>query len=625
MNPSGTVRPRFLVLGALGVVFGDIGTSPLYAFKECLIGTEMTDANILGILSLIIWTLFGIVTVKYLCFVMRADNEGQGGIFALLALILQQEGKLSQKGRAVLTFAALFGAALLYGDGILTPAISVLSAVEGLSIATETLEPVVIPLTCLILIALFIIQKNGTERIGKLFGPVMLVWFGAIAVLGLTHIARNPAVLTALSPIHALDFLIRNRFASLLVLGSVFLAVTGGEALYADMGHFGAGPIRTAWLTIAFPALLICYFGQGAFLLAHPEGAESPFYSMVPRTLLYPMCGLATLATVIASQALISGAFSLTHQAIQLGYFPWLRVRHTSASAEGQIYISAINWWLLAGCVALVLTFKNTNNLAAAYGLAVSLTMVLTTVLFYFVATHVWQWMHPGVVLLTAAFLAMELPLLAANGLKFIHGGWLPLVLGVVIMVLMTTWKDGHAALDQMAARLVLDLDLFIETMVERKVMRPDRTAVFLASDGFPADATPPTLLHFHLHTQTIPAQVFIVKIHSLKTPHAHENEQLSVEAVGHGFYRVRVNSGFQDQPDLPQVVKELVGQGLIPDQHKVTYYLEQELLVNKGKVRMATWRKALLSFLMRNSDLQISYLGIPPRKTIVLGVQLEI
>ena len=615
-----------LAIASLGIVFGDIGTSPLYAFKECLIGTLPSSANIMGILSLIVWVLFCIVTIKYLLFIMRADNDGEGGIFALLSLIFQQEEKLSMRVRPVLTFIALFGAALLYGDGIITPAISVLSAVEGLSIATKAAEPLVLPLTCLILFALFAIQKKGTEQIGKLFGPVMLIWFLALAVLGLSHIIKNPAVLSALNPYYAIEFILRNKLLSLIVLSSVFLAVTGGEALYADMGHFGRNPIQRAWLSIVFPSIIINYFGQGAYLLNHPEGIISPFYGMIPKLLLYPMCCLATLATVIASQALISGAFSMTRQAVQLGYFPWLQIEHTSAGTEGQIYIGAINRWLFCGCVALVLTFKNTNNLAAAYGLAVSLTMVLTTILFYYVATRVWNWNAIKAIVLIFAFLMLELPLLFANVLKFVHGGWLPIALACIIIFLMTTWKKGHEELDKQAARFVLELDLFIETMVERKAMRSNRTAVFLSdSEGFPADAAPPVLLHYFLHTQTIPSIVIIIIIHSLKIPHAHLDDQISLDDAGHGFYRLYINSGFLDQPNIPAVLNRLTEKGLKIDVPQVSYYYANEQLVNKGKVKMVSLRKSLLSFLMRNSDSRISYLGIPPRQTVAFGIQLEI
>src|SRR6266700_1101712 len=529
-----------LAVGAIGVVYGDIGTSPLYAIKECVTlpyGVAPVAANVLGILSLVFWSLTFVVSIKYLTFVMRADNEGEGGVLALLALVAApgaDAAKQHQRRRRFLVMLGLFGAALLYGDGVITPAISVLSAVEGLEIATTTFSPFVVPATCVILVALFMIQRRGTAGIGAVFGPVTLAWFIAISGVGLPWIVRHPEILRAVNPIYAVRFFAHHGRHGFLVLGSVVLCITGGEALYADMGHFGPRAIRTAWAACVFPALLINYFGQGALLLERPmAAAASPFYALVPQALLIPMVVLATAATVVASQALISGGYSLTRQAVQLGYLPRVTIVHTSGKTEGQIYIPEVNWLLMLACLALVIGFRASSNLADAYGIAVTGTMAITSVLFYFVARERWHWSAARAGALLALFLSFDLAFFAACSAKILHGGWFPLAVATGVFTVMVTWKRGRAMLAERFASESLPLSLFLEDIDRCAPQRVSGTAVFLSSTR---RGTPNVLLHHFKHNKVLHVQVVILSVVTDAVPEVNPADALRLKNFGHGF-----------------------------------------------------------------------------------------
>ena len=614
-----------LTLGALGIVYGDIGTSPLYTVKECFHGTHAiatNELNILGTLSLIVWSLTIVVTMKYLTFIMKADNRGEGGIFALLALVPSAGRVLSGRMRAGLVFSALMGAALLYGDGFITPAISVLSAVEGLEVATTALSGAVLPLTCIILFLLFFVQDQGTEGIGKVFGPIMLVWFIALAALGLNQIVRNPQVLFAFNPAYAVKFFAVNHIHGLVVLGSVVLCITGGEALYADMGHFGRGPIRFSWFAMVFPALLINYFGQGALLLEHPEFASNPFYGTVPRMLLYPMVLLSTVATVIASQAMISGAFSLTRQAVQMGYCPRITIIHTSASTEGQIYIPEVNRLMMIVCIALVLAFRESSGLAGAYGVAVTANMAITSILYYFVTTRTWEWPRWKSLPLVVLFLVFDTAYFGSNLLKFFDGGWFPMAVAVLIVIVMTSWKDGRAALYATIVRSSILLEMFLKDVATHDVHRVTGTAVFMASSS---SYTPPSLLHHYKHNQVLHQQVLLLTIRSEDVPVVPEENRVNATNMGEGFFRVIAAYGFMETPNVPQIMQTLLQSGLIQELNPVSYYLGRETLILTGQSRMMHWRKQLFAFLSRNSQSAMSYFGLPPGRVVELGVQIEL
>jgi KUP system potassium uptake protein len=626
MPPRGTALAG-LALGALGVVYGDIGTSPLYALKECFTGVHSvppTPANVLGVLSLVFWSLTFVVVVKYLAFVMRADNRGEGGILALLALVGRKE---AGKRRQVLMLFGLFGAALLYGDGVITPAISVLGAMEGLTVAAPGLAHFVVPVSVGIIIALFLVQKTGTARVGAVFGPVMLVWFLSIAVLGVRGILHDPSVLRAIWPGYAVAFMLEGGVTAYLVLGSVVLVITGGEALYADMGHFGKRPIRFAWYAVVMPALVLNYFGQGAIVLHDPEAARNPFYLLVPEWGLYPMIGIATAAATIASQALISGAFSLTHQAVQLGYSPRLTIRHTSSTEIGQIYVPEVNWMLGIACVALVLGFQNASNLAAAYGIAVTGTMTTTTILFHRVARDLWRWPRGLTWALTSAFLAADLAFLGANLVKLEEGGWFPIVFALFVFALMSTWKAGRTALAVQLKDAGLPLDLFLGDIARRKPQRVQGTAVFLTSNP---GAAPPVLLHHLKHNKVLHERVLLVSLLTEEIPAIPDAERVTVSELGGGFWQVVARYGFMETPDVPALLGSLAkraGGGdrvaLVP--MDTTYYLGRETLLPNGPSRLSTWRKRLFIVMARNAVTASQFFGLPPNRVVEMGAQIQL
>ena len=620
-HQGGTGRAA-LVLGAIGVVFGDIGTSPLYAIKECFSPENphhiaATHANVLGVLSLVFWALTAVIVVKYTTFIMRADNEGAGGILALLALVPQKAGRSSP---GVLLMLALFGTALLYGDGVITPAISVLSAVEGLEVATTAAKPVVLPLTIGVLIALFLVQKRGTAGIGKVFGPATVTWFLVIAALGGNELAAHPQVLLAIDPRNAIAFFAENRMHGLLVLGSVFLVVTGGEALYADMGHFGRDPIRIGWYTLVFPSLLLNYFGQGALLLRSPESATNPFYALVPAWALYPVVAIATAATVVASQALISGAFSLTQQAVQLGYFPRVTIVHTSKSEAGQIYIPEINTALLVACIGCVLLFKSSTALAAAYGIAVTGTMAITTIVYYVVVTRAWGWSPLKAAALAGVFLTFDIAFFVANAAKFMDGGWFPVTAAVALFAVMTTWKRGRRELADRFREAMLPLDTFLADIEQTNPSRVKGTAVFMASS---AQGTPPALLHHFKHNQMLHEQLVLLTVESATVPEVAPDRRITATDKGHGIVHVTLRYGFMETPNVPRALAECPG--LAIDLARTSYYVGRETLLSTGKSKMARWRKWLFAFISRNARPATAYFGLPPGRVVELGMQIDL
>lgn len=613
-----------LAAGAVGVVYGDIGTSPLYAIKECFAGDHaiaVTPEHVLGVVSLVFWSLVLVVIVKYLVFVLDVDHDGEGGVLALLALAIKNMKPASLTLRhEIVVVLGLAGAALLYGDGIITPAISVLSAVEGLEVATPVFHHYIVPLTVAILIALFMVQRRGTGGIGMVFGPAMLVWFITIGSLGLLWIVREPAVLRALNPAHAVGFLRSGGLHGLLVLGAVVLCITGAEALYADLGHFGARPIRLAWATVVFPGLVLNYLGQGAILLSKgADVARSPFYEMVPSVLLYPVVVIATLATVIASQALISGAFSLTQQAIQLGYLPRVRIVHTSGMKAGQIFIPPVNWMLMFGCVVLVLAFRQSTSLAAAYGIAVTGTMMITSMLLFVVLHHRWGMIRAG--LLTAAFLCVDLAFFAGNVGKIPHGGWLSILIAGLVLFVMLTWRRGRTLLRDQVAGTLLPLDTFLADVRETKPTRVPGTAVFMALNPHVA---PAALLHNFKHAKIIHEQVVVLTVATARAPDVPESDRLTITACGEGFYQVMANYGFMQKPDVPGLLARCRRQG-IELSEDISYYLSRETLRATGKSGQSAWRTALFSFLSRNAYSVTDYFGIPPNRVVELGMQVEL
>ncbi len=610
-----------LGLAALGVVFGDIGTSPLYALKECFTGHHAVApdrAGVLGVLSLMLWSLTGVVTVKYVGFIMRAHNHGEGGILALLALVPES----FRRAGSVMVPVVLVGAALLYGDGVITPAISVLSAVEGLEVATEAMKPVIVPATVVILVLLFLVQRKGTAGIGAVFGPIMVVWFVSIAALGVAQIVKNPSVLVALDPRHGVRYLLEHGYHGFLVLGSVVLCVTGGEALYADMGHFGARAIRLAWFGLVMPSLALTYFGQGALILGDPAAAKAPFYGMVPRPLLYPMVALATAATVIASQALISGAFSLTRQAVQLGYCPRVSIVHTSKDQEGQIYIPEINWMLMISCVVLVLAFRESTALAAAYGIAVTGTMGITSIVYFVVLTRTWKWSVWRALPLVGAFLAFDLAFFAANAVKIKDGGWVPIAMAAVVFTAMITWKKGRARLYDFITSRTVQLDDFLAGLEAKPPPRVDGTAVFMTAN---ANGVPPVMLHHYKHNQVLHEQVVLLTIASEDVPFVSPKNRIAVEELRCGFYRVRAAFGFMETPKIPAILEACAIFGLAIDPDTVTFYLGRETLLATKRPGMARWQKGLFSYLSRNARTATAYFGIPADRVVELGMQVEL
>jgi len=619
---------RYLLLlafGALGVVYGDIGTSPLYAVRECFHGDHgiaVTRGNVLGVLSLIFWALTLIISVKYIAFVLRADNKGEGGVLALMSLAMPE--KRGERTRGVARWVLLigvFGSALLYGDGIITPAVSILSAVEGINVATPNLKDYVVPITVVIIIALFAVQRHGTGKVGRMFGPVTLVWFIAITVLGVRGILQDLTVFSALNPIHGVRFLWTSGQTGFVVLGAVVLAITGGEALYADMGHFGRKPIRLAWYGLVCPALVINYFGQGAWLLSHPSAKENPFYNLAPSWALYPMVVIATSAAIIASQALISGAYSLTMQAIQLGYCPRMRIDHTSSETRGQIYMPQLNWALMLACIGLVLGFQSSSNLAAAYGVAVTFTMLTTTILFYFAARRLWNWPRWQAGLLCGFFIIIEGILCMANLLKIAHGGWFPLVVAAIVFALMTTWKTGRRVLGERLRGSFIPLNLFLDDVDRSGPVRVPGTAVFMSSN---AEATPLALLHNLKHNRVLHKHVIFLTIQTEDVPHVRAEQRVQLEKLREGFHRVIARYGFMEDPNVPEVLNQCRPLGLELDWMNTTFFLSRETIIATKQPGMWLWREKLFAFLSRNAQRPTDFFRIPANRVVELGMQVE-
>ena len=641
-RPTGQ-RLAVLSLTALGIVYGDIGTSPLYAFREGFSGHhpyEATQANVYGLLSLITWALILVVSGKYLTLVVRADNRGQGGMMSLLALVLQGEHDASsRKRRALYVLLALFGTALLLGDGMITPAISVLGAIEGLKVATPALEPFVTAITVVLLVALFSMQHHGTARVGGLFGPVTLVWFVTIAVLGAREIAVEPHILWALSPHHAVLFFVHNGLDGFAVLGAVVLAITGAEALYADMGHFGKRPIRTAWFAVALPCLLLNYYGQGALVLRDPSTAVNPFYLLAPREFLYPLIGIATAATIVASQAMISGAFSLAQQCMQLGYSPRLSIIHTSYKQAGQIYVPEVNTGIAIGCILLVLFFQSADNLTAAYGIAVTGAFSITTILYTVVAHRRWRWPVAALAAFVVVFMVTDFSFFAANIFKIASGGWVTLLIALAIFVIMVTWKTGRSMLNQILNAGSLPMDLFLSDVARKKPPRVPGTAVFMTSS---TDGVPVVLLHHLKHNKVLHEHVILMSLKTEEVPEIPAEERLSIEKLEHGFHRVSARYGFMETPDVPEILYRLRQAGLRAKQNETTFYLGHEriIVLDHGKgpkpgarrlpddadfTDMSRWRKKLFVYMQRNARSATEFFGIPPNRVVELGAQVEL
>lgn len=610
-----------LSLAALGVVYGDIGTSPLYAMRECFHGTHgvvLTRENVLGVLSLIFWSLVVIVSVKYIFYVLRADNKGEGGVLSLMTLA--SSGQKNRYVHSLLFALGIFGAALLYGDGVITPAISVLSAVEGLELAAPRLHPFILPLTIAILIGLFSLQRRGTARMGALFGPVMLVWFTTLGTLGVLSVIQSPEVLEAMLPTHAVRLFQNNAARGFGVLSGVFLVVTGSEALYADLGHFGRSPIRRAWFSIAFPGLFLNYLGQGALLIREPAAIEHPFFRLAPDWGLLPMIALSTVATVVASQALISGVYSLSHQGTMLGVLPRVNVKHTSAEERGQIYVPAVNWLLCIATIFLVLEFRSSSNLASAYGIAVSLTMLITTVLTIFLARYRWGWSMPVALALTALFLLPELAFTAANLTKVAQGGWFPLLVATLLYIMMVTWRRGREILAMRFREQLLPLSDFFDLMRVELPKRVPGTAVFMTSS---LEGTPQALLHNFIHNRVVHQHVVLLTIVTDEAAHISSRERYRMETMDEGFKRIIARYGFMEQPDVPQLLTQcgLLGAGF----EGFTFFLGRETMIATSRPGMARWRLHLFTFLARNAQPATKFFNIPPDRVMEIGTQIAL
>ncbi|MDP2071478.1 potassium transporter Kup [Methylotenera sp.] len=625
-SPTGSkTKLSALTLAALGVVFGDIGTSPLYTIKEVFsVSTHpvpLTEANMYGILSLIVWALIMVVSVKYVAFIMRADNRGEGGIMALLALASQSAAGDLKKQHIVMLLGIL-GACMFYADGMITPAISVLSAIEGLELAAPILHPMILPITLIVLFVLFWAQSKGTALVGAFFGPVMLLWFGTLGVLGIQGIMQHPAILHSLNPIYAVQFFAVSPWIAFVALGAVVLAVTGAEALYADMGHFGRIPIRLAWFGFVLPALILNYFGQGALVLLNPETIKNPFYLLAPEWMLYPLIVLATLAAVIASQAVITGAFSVSRQALQLGYLPRMHVEHTSESQEGQVYMPRVNWLLMLAVMALVLSFKSSGNLAAAYGIAVTGDMVITTLLAGFVFRHIWGWSKLRTGALVAMFLTVDVAFFSANVLKIPDGGWVPLVIGIVIFTLMLTWKTGRAMVYTRLKNEAMELDPFIEAIGAHPPTRVPGTAIFMTPNP---DGVPHAMLHNLKHNKVLHERMVILTVKFLDYPHTLDEERVKLEILPHEFYKVTVQYGFKDEPDLPRDLLLCADKGLVLNEMDTSFFIGKESLIASGKSGMSFWRKKIFIGLFRSAETITNQFKLPPNRVIELGSQLKI
>ena len=597
----------------------------MYALRECFkpeYGLAATEINVYGVLSLILWSLISVVSVKYIVFVMRADNRGEGGILALVALMLQRlHREVDRNRKAAITAIGLIGAALLYGDGVITPAISVLSATEGLAVVEPLLSKFVIPLTLLIIFSLFFFQKKGTGHVGRIFGPIMLVWFAAIALLGAVEILREPRVLRAANPWYALSFFGLHGWHSFVVLGAVVLAVTGAEALYADMGHFGKRSIRIAWFGLVLPSLVVNYFGQGALIVHNPEAAVNPFYLLAPRSLLYPLIALATMAAIIASQALISGAFSLTQQCVQLGYSPRVTIVHTSKQEAGQIYIPEVNSALLIGCVLVVLYFRSSTAMGAAYGIAVTGTFLMTTFLLYAVARTWWGWSRLRAVSLVVPFLIIDGSFFGANLLKIREGGWVPLTIAFFIYILMTTWNRGREIVQDLLRRGMLPIDLLLADLETRKTVRVPGLAVFMTREP---EGAPVVLLHHLKHNKVLHEQIVLLSILSEEVPEIPDAERITIERLPQGFYRIKARYGFMETTNVPNIMARARDAGIDNKPLDTTYYLGREQLIPTGNTPLWSWRKKLFVFMSRNSRSATAFYGIPPNRVVELGAQIE-
>ncbi|MBI5108664.1 MAG: potassium transporter Kup [Rhodocyclales bacterium] len=625
-SPAGS-QPRLVALSvaAMGVVYGDIGTSPLYTMKEVFNGPHavaVTPDNLLGILSLIFWALTITVSLKYVLFITRADNRGEGGIMALTSLALRTRG--AGPGLMwLMSILGIFGAGLFYGDAVITPAMSVLSAVEGLEIATPMFKPYVVPITIVILCGLFLFQPRGTASVGALFGPVMMFWFGTLGALGVWNILRHPDIIAAINPWYALHFFLENRGHAYLALGAVVLAITGGEALYADMGHFGRRPIKWAWLVYVFPCLYLNYLGQGALILDNPAAVKNPFFMLVPELLLYPMVALATAATVIASQAVISGAFSLTSQAMQLGYCPRIQVKFTSEREKGQIYIPNVNWLLLLAVIILVLGFKSSSNLASAYGIAVTLTMMIDTLLAFVVVRALWNWSWLQAGIFLALFFVVDFAFFSANLVKVLDGGWFPLVLGLAVFTLLATWKRGRSLLYEKLQQDSMPLDAFISSMKYGGPHRVPGTGIFMTTRP---DGVPRAMLHNLLHNKVLHERVILLNVNIQDIPHVAENERMMVEPLSDGFFRVMLNYGFKDDPNIPVALEMCGYMGMAPvEMMETSFFLGRETIVPNRVPAMTLWRQVLFMWMFRNADTATDYFKLPTNRVVELGTQVEL
>ena len=613
-----------LTLAAVGIVYGDIGTSPLYTLKTVFSpehGLPLNPANLLGVISMVVWGLTLIVSLKYVTLVLRADNKGEGGIMALMALALSSLSK-SSRSYAGLLMIGVFGAALFYGDSVITPAISVLSAVEGLEVATPALKPYVVPLTIVVLVLLYSAQRHGTGGIGRWFGPVMLLWFAALAAMGLLNIVRNPHILAALNPWYAVDFVVRNKWLAFLALGAIVLAFTGAEALYADMGHFGRRPIRVAWFAVAFPALALNYMGQGGLLLAHPEFVDNPFYQQLGAWSVYPLVVLSTIATVIASQATITGTFSMTREAIALGFLPRMRVLHTSASEMGQVYMPAINWLQLVAVLLAVIGFGSSDNLAAAYGIAVTATMLATTVLTFFVIRYLWKMNLALCLLATGFFFAIDLAFFSANALKLLHGGWFPLTLGALLFTVMVTWKRGRALVFRNLQKHAIPLEAFLESLFVSPPERVAGTAIFLRAES---DGVPHAMLHNLSHNKVLHQRVIFLTARIASQPWVPLDEQVEVQPLGHQCFQVYVRLGFKDEPDIPAALAQCARFGLEFNMMETSFFIARQTVISTPGEGMMPWREHLFVAMSRNARDAADYYRIPTNRVIELGTQVEI